>query len=80
MVNQEVMICVEDNGKGVPEEDLEFIFDKFYQSQHQNTIKPEGSGLGLAISKRIIENHGGKIWAESKNNSGATFVFHLPYH
>ena len=80
IVNDEVMVCVNDNGKGVPEEDLEYIFNRFYQSRNQNTIKPEGSGLGLAICKRIVEKHGGKIWAESKNNPGTTFVFHLPYH
>jgi signal transduction histidine kinase len=80
IVNDEVMVCVNDNGKGVPEEDLEYIFNRFYQSKNQNTIKPEGSGLGLAICKRIVERHGGKIWAEAKNNPGTTFVFHLPYH
>ena len=80
VVNDEVMVCVNDNGKGVPEEDLEYIFNRFYQSKNQNTIKPEGSGLGLAICKRIVERHGGKIWAEAKNNPGTTFVFHLPYH
>ncbi|WP_028890271.1 sensor histidine kinase [Tenacibaculum ovolyticum] len=71
-------IAVSDNGKGVPEEDIDYIFDKFYQSQHQNTIKPEGSGLGLAITKQIVEKHNGKIWASKEIKSGAKFVFTLP--
>ncbi|WBX77186.1 sensor histidine kinase [Tenacibaculum ovolyticum] len=71
-------IAVSDNGKGVPEEDVDYIFDKFYQSQHQNTIKPEGSGLGLAITKQIVEKHNGKIWASKEIKSGAKFVFTLP--
>jgi len=71
-------ISVRDNGKGILEEDIEFVFDKFYQSQHQNTIKPEGSGLGLAITKQIIEKHTGKIWADKSIKTGAKFVFTLP--
>ncbi|MEM6685290.1 MAG: ATP-binding protein [Bacteroidota bacterium] len=77
--NGEIEIMVIDNGKGIPVEDHDYIFDKFYQSQHQNTIKPQGSGLGLAISKQIIEKHGGKIWAKKGRKSGATLVFTLPF-
>lgn len=73
-----VEVSVHDNGKSIPKEDFKFIFDKFYQSQNQNTIKPEGSGLGLAISKQIIEKHGGKIWAKNNKKHGVTFVFKLP--
>lgn len=80
IVGDVVSIRVTDNGKGVPSEDLPYIFDKFYQSQSQNTIKPEGSGLGLSICKQIVEKHGGEIWADSENKSGATFGFNLPYH
>jgi Na+/proline symporter/signal transduction histidine kinase len=65
------------NGKGVNPEDLESIFDKFYQSGNQNIKKPIGSGLGLAICKQIIEAHKGKIWAENVQN-GVTFSFTLP--
>ena len=73
-------VVVQDNGKGIPEEDIDFIFDKFYQSKNQNTIKPEGSGLGLAISKQIIEKHNGKIWADKTFKSGAKIVFLLPIY
>ena len=76
--NNALEITVTDNGKGVPSEDIDYIFDKFYQSQHQNTIKPAGSGLGLAITKQIIEKHNGKIWADKKIKTGAKFVFMLP--
>lgn len=68
---------IRDNGKGINPEDLDAIFDKFYQSTNQNIKKPVGSGLGLAICKQIIEHHKGKIWAENKEN-GAVFYFTLP--
>ncbi|GHC53523.1 ATP-binding protein [Ulvibacter litoralis] len=77
-VNGFVEVSVHDNGKSIPKEDFKYIFDKFYQSQNQNTIKPEGSGLGLAISKQIIEKHGGEIWAKNNKKHGVTFVFKLP--
>ncbi|MEM5540065.1 sensor histidine kinase [Olleya sp. AS48] len=77
--NQMVEISVTDNGKGIPEEDHKFIFDKFYQSKHQNTIKPQGSGLGLAITKQIVEKHNGKIWAKKDVKNGATLVFTIPF-
>jgi len=66
-----------DNGKGVPLNDFEAIFEKFYQSINQNIKKPEGSGLGLAICKQIIEHHKGKIWVEP-SVKGACIVFTLP--
>jgi len=76
--NETLEISVKDNGKGIPTEDLDYIFDKFYQSKHQNTIKPQGSGLGLAITKQIVEKHKGKIWADKNIKAGAKFVFTLP--
>lgn len=72
-------ITIKDNGKGIPEQDLPFIFDKFYQSKNQNIQKPKGSGLGLAISKQIIENHNGKLWVQNNKKSGVTFGFKLPF-
>ena len=72
-------IYIIDNGKKIPDEDLGYIFDKFYQSKNQNTIKPEGSGLGLAISKKIIEKHNGEIWAKNNEKNGVTLVFKLPF-
>jgi Na+/proline symporter/signal transduction histidine kinase len=72
-----IQIRVIDNGKGVPHNDFEAIFEKFYQSINQNIKKPVGSGLGLAICKQIIEHHKGKIWVEP-SVKGACIVFTLP--
>lgn len=78
--NEQIIISVKDNGKGIPDEDIEFIFDKFYQSNNQNIIKPQGSGLGLAISKQIIEKHKGEIWVENSFKKGVKFNFTLPFN
>jgi Na+/proline symporter/nitrogen-specific signal transduction histidine kinase len=72
-------VTVKDNGRGVPVLDLPHIFEKFYQSNNQNIIKPEGSGLGLAICQQIVKNHGGTIWAKNNKKSGVTFGFSLPF-
>ncbi|WP_185681366.1 ATP-binding protein [Chryseobacterium fistulae] len=72
-----LIIKIFNTGKHIPAEDLEMIFDKFYQSKNQNIIKPTGSGLGLAISKKIIQAHGGNIKAEN-SGLGVTFIISLP--
>ncbi|MFD0862208.1 ATP-binding protein [Sungkyunkwania multivorans] len=74
-----IQVSIEDNGKGIPKEDIKFVFDKFYQAKHQNIKKPLGSGLGLSISKKIIESHKGKIWVDKKYKKGARFVFTIPH-
>ncbi len=68
----QLKISIFNTGKTIPEEDLHFIFDKFYQSQNQNLQKPIGSGLGLAICKKIIDAHGGEIAVKNKE-IGVTF-------
>jgi len=73
-----IKIYVEDNGKGIETDDLNLIFNKFYQAKNQTILKPVGSGLGLAISKQIIESHNGKIWAENLEPLGARLTFTLP--
>ncbi len=75
--NNQLIISIFNSGKQIPEEDLELIFDKFYQSKNQNILKPVGSGLGLAISKKIIQAHGGTITAEN-SDLGASFIISLP--
>nr|WP_324292103.1 ATP-binding protein [Chryseobacterium sp. C-71] len=72
-----LIIKIFNTGKHISEEDLEMIFDKFYQSKNQNILKPTGSGLGLAISKRIVEAHNGNIKAEN-SGLGVTFTIMLP--
>ncbi|AZA93415.1 Sensor histidine kinase YycG [Chryseobacterium nakagawai] len=73
----QLVITIFNTGKHIPEEDLEMIFDKFYQSKNQNILKPTGSGLGLAISKKIIQAHNGSIKAEN-SGLGVTFTISLP--
>lgn len=73
-----IEVAVQDNGKGIDDNDFEAVFDKFYQSSNQNIRKPVGSGLGLAICKKIIEHHNGKIWAENTKNTGARITFTIP--
>jgi two-component system sensor histidine kinase KdpD len=70
-----IEVAVKDQGVGIPPEDLERIFDKFYRVQHQEAVV--GTGLGLSICKGIIEAHHGKIWAENNPGSGAMVTFAL---
>jgi signal transduction histidine kinase len=72
-------VCVVDNGPGIPAHELERIFEKFHQTA-SGGAKPGGTGLGLPISRQIIENLGGRIWAESPPGKGATLCFELPAH
>ncbi len=72
----EIEVSVRDQGIGIPTADLNRIFDKFYRVQKEKNIA--GSGLGLSISKRIIEAHGGYIWAMNNSDQGATIKFVLP--
>lgn len=70
---------ISDRGPGIPPQDLERIFDKFYRVQaRQHTSTPGGTGLGLAVSKGIIEAHGGHIRAQVRDGGGTTFVIELP--
>lgn len=73
-------IRVEDSGMGIAKEELESIFDKFYQTQSLDSLseKPIGTGLGLTICRRIVERYGGRIWVESENGKGSTFIVRLP--
>ncbi|GAA4458320.1 sensor histidine kinase [Rurimicrobium arvi] len=78
MVEDELQVWVEDNGKGIPAELRELVFDKFFQAKNQTIQKPVGSGLGLAICKRIVEMHGGRIFVDGLSPQGAKFVFTFP--
>lgn len=71
-------IEVEDNGPGIPSEQLDRVFDKFHQIAERQNEDSKGTGLGLAICQRIIEHHGGRIWAESSPEWGARFILQLP--
>lgn len=71
-------ISVEDTGIGVPEENLEWIFDAFHQVSECEAQPSEGAGLGLAVSRQLVENHGGTLAVNSKVGNGSTFWFTLP--
>ena len=80
---RELRVSVQDRGIGIPAFELEAIFGKFYRVQQvhlpwASTRPPLGTGLGLAISAAIVQAHGGRIWAESKQGEGSTFIFTLP--
>ena len=68
----QVMISIKDTGVGLSPENAEWIFDAFH------TTKPQGTGMGLAITRSIVEGHGGRVWATTNLEGGATFHFTLP--
>ena len=74
---REVEFWVEDEGPGIPADDLEHIFDKFYRGERAERSEIPGTGLGLAIAKAIMERHGGNIRAENRPGGGARFVLTL---
>jgi PAS domain S-box-containing protein len=78
--NGAFIISVSDTGQGLSEADLQKIFEEFHQVDSSSTRQKGGTGLGLSISKKIIEMHGGEIWAESKLGQGSTFWFTLPFN
>ncbi len=76
-----VIIQVADSGVGISDQDLPFIFDRFWKGdQSRIRSKGAGSGLGLAISRKLVEAHGGHITVESKLGFGTTFTFDIPNH
>ena len=76
--DQYIYIGIRDNGNGIPKADLPMIFKRMYRTDASRNSSTGGSGLGLAIAKRIIEEHGGKIWAESEEGKGSSFFILLP--
>jgi signal transduction histidine kinase len=71
-------VSVTDTGEGIPVEEQSRIFERFYQSEPNTQGKAGGYGLGLAIAKLIVEQHGGRIWVQSRVGSGSTFFFTIP--
>lgn len=70
-----IQVELEDNGKGIAAKDLANIFDRFYRTDASRNSSKGGSGIGLSIVKKIIEDHGGKIWATSKEGTGTVMYF-----
>jgi len=73
-------VRVIDNGIGISEEDLPYIFDTAYRAPQTKNFRRAGTGLGLAIVKRIIEQHGGQIQVQSQLGEGTTISFDLPLY
>jgi len=76
--NGDARFAVKDDGPGIPPEQLDRIFDRFYRTDEGRTRDDGGSGLGLAIARAIVRAHGGEITAESKPGAGATISFEVP--
>jgi PAS domain S-box-containing protein len=74
----QILFQVKDQGRGIPADKLETIFERFQQVDASDSRNNEGTGLGLAICRSIVQQHGGRIWVESTLGEGSTFYFTLP--
>lgn len=72
-----IQVEIEDNGKGIGPKDLPYIFDRFYRTDVSRNSSKGGSGIGLSIVKKILEDHGGKVWATSREGIGTIMYFVL---
>ena len=72
-----IQVEIEDNGKGIAAKDLPYIFDRFYRTDVSRNFSKGGSGIGLSIVKKIMEDHGGKVWATSRLGIGTIMYFVL---
>ena len=75
---KDVLFTIKDQGRGIPQDKLETIFERFQQVDATDSRKKGGTGLGLAICRHIVEQHGGRIWAKSSLGKGSSFFFTLP--
>lgn len=73
-----IVVSVEDNGIGISEENLPFVFDRYTQIDKSSQKRYSGSGLGLAVVKELVELHGGEVWVESEYKEGSTFYVFVP--
>lgn len=76
--NNGILVAIKDQGGGIPEEELPFVWERFYKVDKARTRNTSGTGLGLAIAKNIIELHGGRIGVKNSKTRGAIFYFYLP--
>ncbi|WP_203624411.1 MULTISPECIES: cell wall metabolism sensor histidine kinase WalK [unclassified Lacticaseibacillus] len=74
-----VILSIQDQGLGIPRQDINKVFDRFYRVDKARSRKQGGTGLGLAISKEVVEALGGRIWVDSQEGKGSTFYISLPY-
>ena len=78
-MEDKITVSISDEGVGIPKENIDKIFDRFYRVDKARTRKLGGTGLGLAIAKEMVNAHGGRIWADSVEGKGTTIYFTLPY-
>ncbi len=78
-LREAIVFHISDRGRGIPENHLESIFERFNQVDASDSRQMGGTGLGLAICQSIVQQHGGKIWVESKLSEGSTFSFTIPH-
>jgi two-component system phosphate regulon sensor histidine kinase PhoR len=76
--SKDIQFSVEDNGIGIPKEDLSRIFERFYRVDKGRSKELGGTGLGLSIVKHLVQAHGGRVWVESQIGKGSTFYLTLP--
>ena len=76
-LDNKVLVSIADTGEGIPEEDQASVFERFYKVDKSHSRSKPGTGIGLSIVKRIIAQHGEKIWLKSAPGEGATFTFSL---
>jgi two-component system phosphate regulon sensor histidine kinase PhoR len=74
----EVITAVEDHGIGIPRASLARVFERFYKVDRARTRSGGGTGLGLSIARHVVEQHGGRIWVDSREGRGSTFSVALP--
>ena len=73
-----IAVDIKDNGPGIPEDKLPYIFDRFYRIDTERAKDYKGTGLGLAITKELVQAHGGEVMATSSNGYGTCFTVLLP--
>jgi two-component system phosphate regulon sensor histidine kinase PhoR len=71
-----IRFAVRDTGVGIPQDELERVFERFYKADRARS--GGGTGLGLSITRHIVDAHGGRIWVESTEGRGSTFYFTIP--
>ena len=76
--SHEIWISIKDDGIGIPKDQQQHIFERFFRARNAIKAEAEGSGLGLFIARSIIERHGGRIWFDGEEEKGVTFYFTLP--
>ena len=74
-ITRGIEVEIEDNGKGIEAKNVPYIFERFYRTDASRNSAKGGSGIGLSIVKKILEDHGGKVWATSVEGEGTTICF-----